>query len=49
MGTRRDLPKSSKSNAPKVPITRPAGMQAMGMALYQQIRQAMAELKPEPA
>lgn len=27
-------------------VARPAGVQAMGMELYQQIRQAMAELKP---
>ena len=27
-------------------VTRPAGMQAMGIELYEQIQKALAELKP---
>ena len=42
MGPRREIKTQPKNSQ----ATRPAGMQAMGMELYQQIRQAVAELKP---
>lgn len=42
MGQRREQPKQIKPTV----VTRPAGMQAVGVELYEQIRQAMAELKP---